>query len=95
MKTFFRSIFSFLLMPLESGTEPYIYKKSNRIILVIVGVLFLLLTIGVSFVFKAYSNGDIAYLIPALIFGCASLLCFIVGFLGNERAITKLWGSNR
>ena len=94
MKVFFRSLFSFLLMPLENGTTPYAYKKSNRIILLVIGVLFLILTIGISFVFIMYSNGDLAYLIPALIFGSASLLCFIVGFLGNERAIAKLWGSN-
>lgn len=95
MKSSLRSLFSFLLTPLESGSNPYSYKKMNRIILIIIGVLFAMLTLGIFFVFTRFSNGDPAYLIPALIFGSASALCFIVGFLGNERAIARIWGGNR
>jgi len=95
MKSSLISLFSFLLTPLESGSAPYSYKKMNRMILIVIGVLFLLLTLGICFVFTRFSNGDAAYLIPALIFGSASLLCFIVGFLGNERAVAKIWGGNR
>jgi len=87
----FRKLFNPLLRHFESGDEPYLYKPSHRLILVTVGSLFLLLSLvacGVSIL--ASQTGGI---FPGLIFFLAGLVCAVVGLLGSDRAVAKLWGS--
>ena len=93
MKNLFRNIFSPLLNKFEAGDGAYAYKKSHRVILNIVGCLFMFLavcifTAGVSF-------AQIGAAFPGLIFLAVSITCLVVGTLGNDRAVAKIWGSLR
>ena len=85
----FRRIFSPILTPLESGEEPYHYKTSSRTILKAVGLLFCSLSSGVA-VFSP--KEDLGFLIPVCVFFLAGALCLVVGFLGSDRAVAKIWG---
>lgn len=75
----------------ESGEGEYIYKASHRKILLIVGVLFLILS-TVSAV-SAVSSSQMGGVIPFLIFFIIGLVCEVIGLLGSDRAVSKIWGS--
>ena len=90
MKQHLRSVFASILKVLESGTEPFVYKASHRKILIFIGILFITLA---GIVFWLAQDEDMAYLLPVLIFGGAGLLSLLVGLLGNDRAVAKIWGS--
>lgn len=90
MKLLLRKLFSPLLKIFESGHEPFAYKRSHRIILIIVGCLFS----GLSAVIIYLAQGqDPTYYLPAIIFGGAGLTSLIIGSLGTERAVAQIWGS--
>ena len=91
MKAFLRTVFAPILTVFESGDEAFSYKASQRTILLAVASLFSLLAVLVC-VFTWNGEGY-GFLIPVVVFSCASLVCFVVGFLGNERAIAKIWGN--
>lgn len=88
MRAVIRSIFSPILKPLESGNEPYIYKRSHRIILVTVSGLFAILA-SLSF----FLAPSIDYLFPVVVFGAVSLCGFVVGAVGEDIAVARIWGS--
>jgi len=90
MKNLLRNLFSPLLNIFESGNEAFIYKKSHRTILIVMGILFTGLA---SLVFTLAQGEDISYLIPVFVFGGAGLISLIIGTLGNDRAVSKIWGS--
>lgn len=89
-----KSIFRFILDPLEKGDSPYAYKPSHRKILIAVGVLFALLC-AVLLYFAGSSEGAAGYLIPLLVFGTVSAVTLIVGFLGSDRAVARIWGQDK
>lgn len=91
MKSFFRQLFGFILGPFESGDEPHTYKPLNRKILIVVGMLF-----NVLWLFTAYlyaGKGSYDFLLPVIVFFAAGLVCLVVGILGNDRAVAKMWGN--
>lgn len=90
MKNQLRILFSPLLNIFESGTEPFNYKPSHRKILVIMGCLFFGLAAAVFFLAQ---GEDLGYFLPVLIFGGTGLLSLLIGFLGTDRAVAKIWGS--
>ena len=91
MKTQLRNIFWFILRNFEKGEEPYNYKPLNRKILVFVGFLFIVLCmVTVYFSIKAESYG---YLIPVVVFFAVGFTSIIVGSLGSDRAVSKIWGN--
>ncbi len=90
MKLLFRKIFAPLLNIFESSTEEYVYQKSHRIILIVMGLLFTGLG---SLVLILAQGEDIGYMIPVLVFCGAGTLSLIIGLLGNDRAVAKIWGS--
>ena len=90
--TFLRSIFSFLLTPLEKGNEEFHKNPLGRKILIVIGILFSSLGIGIIFIYLKLSLKDIAYLIPSLVFLTVGILCLVIGCLGNDRAVAKIWG---
>jgi len=93
MKQILQKIFSPILNLFESGDEPYAYKPSHRTILIAVGSLFTLLAAGV---FTVGLRGEgFGFLLPGIVFGGAALVSFVVGGLGSERAVAKLWGSRK
>ena len=90
MKQQFRALFSFILTPLESSTAPYAYKRSHRVALLILSVLFMFLASAVFFIGQ---GKDPTYLIPVILFGGVGFLGLVVGLLGSERAVAKIWGT--
>jgi hypothetical protein len=91
MKASLRALFSPLLNPLERGDEPYVYKPLNRKILLAVSLLFSLLCAALVYLIPA--DADKGYLVPVVVFGLVALVGFIVGLLGNDRAVAKIWGN--
>ncbi len=67
------------------------YKKSHRVALNIVGVLFLFLSIVA--VVGAYFTGELGAVIPVIIFFSAGLVAVVVGMLGSNSAVSKIWGT--
>ncbi|MER2493197.1 hypothetical protein [Catenovulum sediminis] len=89
MKELARKIFAPVLRPFEAGAEPYHYKPLNRTILLVVGFLFLVLATTVYFL----SPPGYGFLIPFTVFGAGGCLCLIIGLLGADRAVAKIWGN--
>ncbi len=73
---------------LESGDGDFIYKPSHRTILIAVSVMFLFLACLPLMLMQ-----DPGYFVPVVVFGLAGLVGLVVGFLGNDRAVAKIWGS--
>lgn len=90
MKQIVRTIFSPLLKVFESGDDEFSYKPSHRIILLVMGVLFSGLAM---FVFSSALGQDIGYFLPVIIFGGVGLVSLVIGFVGTDRAVAKIWGS--
>lgn len=90
MKKIIRMLFSPVLNVFESGTEAYEYKKSHRVILVAIGVLFSALATGVFWLAR---GADIGYLFPVVIFGLIGIVCLLIAYAGSDRAVAKIWGS--
>lgn len=91
MKELLRKALSPILENFESGTEEYSYKKSNRVILIVMGAMFAILSTTVSVM--AAEADSAGYYIPVVIFGLFSFVILTVGFLGNERAVSSIWGN--
>ncbi|MCJ8314023.1 MAG: hypothetical protein HRU38_17845 [Saccharospirillaceae bacterium] len=90
MKNIIRTLFAFVLTPLESGDEEYVYRPSHRKILIIMGVMFTALASGVLFIIPA---GELGYYLPVVIFGGGGILSIAVGSVGSDRAVSKIWGT--
>ena len=87
-----RNLFLPILKPFESGNGEYAYQKSHRIVLVIMGFLFS----GLAALVFYFSEGqDLGYLIPVIVFGSLGGVSLIIGGLGNDRAVAKIWGSSK
>lgn len=91
MKYILRKIFSPILNGFESGSEAYAYKPLNRKILIVIGVLFLALASAVAYL--SFGKGEVGYFLPVIVFSGISLVTLVVGLLGNERAVAKIWGN--
>ncbi len=91
MKEILRKAFSPILATFESGTDEYVYKTSHRVILIVMGVIFSILSIAVAIM--ASEADSMGYYIPAVTFGLVSLVTLVVGLLGNERAVASIWGT--
>ncbi len=90
MKQLLRTIFSPILNIFESGSGEFVYKSSHRYILIFIGCMFSLMAIAVLWVAQGQDPG---YFFPVLIFGLISIVSFIIGFLGTDRAVAKIWGT--
>ncbi|MFT4797544.1 MAG: hypothetical protein ACJAYE_003366 [Candidatus Azotimanducaceae bacterium] len=90
MKNLLRPLFSPLLRPLEASTDPYVYKPSHRKILLFVSVMFIGMATLVAVIMPGWDSG---YLLPIIVFGGAGLIGLIVGGLGEDRAVARIWGS--
>ena len=91
MKTLLQKIFSPILSIFETDLKPSHYKKSHRIVLNVVGVLFLVLATGANW--AAGFADDSGFIIPVVVFALLGLVCIIVGTLGSDGAVAKIWGS--
>jgi len=91
MKTALRKLFSPILNYFESGNGEYVYKASHRKILLFMSGLFFLLSI-ISLI-AAIAASQLAGFLPILIFFTGGFVCMIVGLLGNDHAVARIWGS--
>ena len=91
MKNSLRALFSPLLNFFEKGDEPYSHKPLNRKILIFMSTLFLSLAILVAYLSR--DSSDPGYLLPVLVFSIMATIGLVVGLLGNDRAVAKIWGS--
>ena len=88
LRSLLRTVFKPLLAPLERGDDAYLYKKSHRVVLIVVSALFLFLA-TLSLILAP----SVDYLFPVLIFGGAGLYGLLIGTLGEDIAVARLWGS--
>jgi len=92
MKRFLRSVFGFIITPLEKGDSEYKRNPLGRKIMIVIGVLFLALGIGVGTIALGAEELDIGNFFPSVIFSCAGIFCLVVGCLASDRAVAKVWG---
>ncbi|MCG8671227.1 MAG: hypothetical protein MI867_17610 [Pseudomonadales bacterium] len=90
MKESLRKVFAPILNVFESGNEPFAYKPSHRKILVFVSAVFSMLAVIVVALDPGEDKG---YLFPVIVFSLIGLVGLVVGFLGTDRAVAKIWGS--
>lgn len=90
MKQKLRALFAPILNIFESGNEEFVYKSSHRSILIFIACMFSGMASAVFFVAQGKDPG---YFLPVLIFGGIGFISFIIGFLGTDRAVAKIWGS--
>lgn len=90
MKDRFRKVFWPILAFFEKGGSAKGYRPSHRKILLAVGFLFLVLS-GVSLFFSVFA-GTFSALLPIVLFFVISLVCFVVGLLGSDSAVARIWG---
>ena len=91
MKQPLRRLFLPILRPLESGEVGPNYRASHRSILKVVGALFLFLSI-ISLAALIYT-GQLGALVPVVVFLGIGGISLIVGFLGSDVAVSKMWGN--
>lgn len=93
MKTWLRKLFWFILRFFENGDEAYEYKPINRKILVVVGLLFSVLALITIYV--SIGKNGYGFLIPVVVFLGVGTVSIIVGLLGSDRAVARIWGTCR
>ena len=93
MQDSLRKAFVFILRHFEKGNGPYDYKPLHRKILLVVGTLFAVLAVGTIYMSPSRAGHGVA--IPVLVFGTVSGVCLVVGLLGNDRAVARIWGQEK
>lgn len=91
MKTVLKKLFSPLLSKFDNGEGEYNYQRSHRLILVAMGSLFSFLTAGILAV--GINSDGWGFLLPSIIFGGVSFSCIVIGSLGSDRAVARIWSS--
>lgn len=89
MKAVMRKLCSPLLKMFESGEDKYDYRPSHRTILIVLGLLCLVIA-SISLT-VTMMTGEFAGIIPIMLFLLTGLVCEIVGLLGNDRAVARIW----
>jgi len=92
VKNLLRKLCAPLLRQFESGNASYTYKPLHRYALLFISSVFCMLATAVGYL--AW-GADLAYWIPVLIFGATGLTGLIIGLLGNDRAVARLWQSEK
>ena len=91
MKQVLRKIFSPILNYFEKGEEPFHYKSINRKILIFISIVFLGLAMLVLYLMPV--DADFGYLLPVVVFSTIAIVGLVVGILGTDRAVSKIWGN--
>ncbi len=93
MKQSLRKLFLPLLNVFERGEGAFSYKESHRTILVIMGCIFLLLSLGIAYLGVNFNQGGA--IVPFIVFFGVAVTALVVGTLGSDRAVSKVWGTRR
>lgn len=91
MTTLLRKLFWPLLFWFEKGEEEYFYRPMNRTILLALGSIFLLLAALLAWIMP--KEVEPGYWAPVAVFGLVGLVGLVVGLLGSNRAVSKIWGN--
>ncbi len=91
MKDLFRKVLWPLLGLFEKGDDPYHYEPSHRAILVVISLLFSGLALVV--LWMAPGGDWQGVLFPVVVFLSVAFVALVVGCLGSDRAVAKLWGN--
>lgn len=84
-------IFWPILRFFETGMEPVNYKASHRVVLQVVGILFLVLSVVSAW--AGYTSGAAGSIIPVLVFFGVGLVAVVLGALGSDGAVARMWGN--
>jgi hypothetical protein len=91
MKGLLTKLFWPVLGLFEDGNNASNYKSSYRVILNVVGSLFILLSaVGA---WAAMMSDQLGAFIPVVVFCGVGLVALLVGSLGSNSAVCKIWGS--
>ncbi|WP_158967917.1 hypothetical protein [Paraglaciecola sp. L3A3] len=93
MKASLIKLFTPLLQQFDNNEEPANYKESHRTALKVMGVLFWFLSCG-AIVTGYYAGSMISAFVPVLAFFCVGLVALVIGGLGSNGAVAKIWGTN-
>lgn len=91
MKKVLIKLFWPVLYRFEKGESEYNYSLSRRVILMAVGPLMLLLSVGILGVVVV--SGEWVALIPVVVFFAVGFVALVVGSLGTDRAVANIWGN--
>lgn len=92
MKHVLRKVFSIILNRFEIPGESCEYRSSQRVILIVMGILFS----GLSILVLWFAQGaEMAYYLPVVFFAAVGLICLVVGLLGTDCAVSRIWRSAR
>jgi len=91
MKTSLIKIFWPILRFFETGEVASNYKKSHRVALNVMGSLFIVLSL-VSAWATAFTR-DLGSLLPVIVFLSVGFVALVVGSLGSNAAVCKIWGN--
>lgn len=93
MRHALKKLFWPILKHFETDQEPANYKQSHRVALVIVGVLFLCLATGSGL--AAVLSNQLGALIPVVVFAALGVVTVVIGSLGSNGAVSKIWGTDK
>lgn len=91
MKAALTKLFSPILNYFEPTKGEYIYRHSQRKVLLFIGIVsFTLSTISLI---AAVILSQLAGLLSILLFFICACICLILGLLGSDQAVAKIWGN--
>lgn len=93
MKQVLIKLFWPLLRIFETGEEAVGYKTSHRVILNIMGVMFLGLSFGSAW--AGHVSSELGALIPVVVFFGMGFVALMLGTLGSNTAVCKIWGPKK
>lgn len=91
MKSLLRKLFKPLLSIFEEQEGAFEYKPSHRLILKVVGSLFFFLSF--ASLLAIIQSDQFGAILPVVLFFVVGVVCMVVGFLGTDRAVAKIWNS--
>lgn len=91
MKNILSKLFWPILRFFETDEVAPNYKKSHRVALNIMGSLFIFLS-AISAKATLFT-GDLGSLLPVIVFSLVGLVALVVGTLGSNGAVCKIWGN--
>jgi hypothetical protein len=91
MRSTLTKIFWPILKFFETEVVPENYKKSHRVALNVLGALFMFLSLVSAW--AAFSVVGLSSLIPIVVFFSVGLVAVLVGSLGSNGAVSKIWGT--
>ena len=91
MKSVLRQMFKPILSTFEEQEGGFEYKPSHRSILKVVGTLFFILSL--ASLTACIVSGQLWAMLPVIVFFAIGLVCMVVGFLGADKGVAKIWNS--